>query len=116
MSYGWIIGGLVVGLGLIILSIAVCIWLRSSSCFKEARGNSAKDPGGRSSHKFHILQKPSFCCGSGRYICCKSGDYIQTTGEVSNPPITIPKGNVMFKLLINAVFLDFRIIFLFLKI
>lgn len=91
MSYGWIIGGLVVGLGLIILSIAVCIWLRSSSCFKEAQGNSAKDPGGRSSHKFHILQKPSFCCGSGRYICCKSGDYIQTTGEVSNPPITIPK-------------------------
>lgn len=80
-----------VGLGLIILSIAVCIWLRSSSCFKEARGNSAKDPGGRNSHKFHILQKPSFCCGSGRHICCKSGDYIQTTGEVSNPPITIPK-------------------------
>ncbi|KAJ4718029.1 LysM receptor kinase [Melia azedarach] len=91
VPYGWIIGGLGVGLGLIILSIVVCICLRSSSYFKEARGKSAKDPEGKSSHKFQILRKPSFCCGSGRYICRKSADYKQTTVEASNPPIIVPR-------------------------
>ena len=92
MPYGWIIGGFGVALALIILSIVVCVSLRSSSCFAEAQGSLVKDPDGKSSHKFHILQKPSFCCGSGRYICGKSGNWNQTNGEPSNNQITIPKG------------------------
>ncbi|XWS20221.1 hypothetical protein CRYUN_Cryun31cG0081400 [Craigia yunnanensis] len=92
VPYRWIIGGLGVGLALIILSIVVCVSLRSSSCFaEEAHGGLAKDPDGKSSHKFHILRKPSFCCGSGRYICGKSGNWNQTNGEPSNHQITIPK-------------------------
>ncbi|XP_012470141.1 lysM domain receptor-like kinase 3 [Gossypium raimondii] len=90
VPYGWIIGGLGVGLALIILSIVVCVSLRSSSCFVEARGSHAKDHDDKSSHKFHILRKPSFCCGSGRYICGKSENWTQTNGEPSNHQITIP--------------------------
>ncbi|MBA0824689.1 hypothetical protein Goarm_021339 [Gossypium armourianum] len=92
VPYGWIIGGLGVGLALIILSIVVCVSLRSSSCFVEARGSHAKDHDDKSSHKFHILRKPSFCCGSGRYICGKSENWTQTNGEPSNHQITIPNG------------------------
>ncbi|MBA0850874.1 hypothetical protein Goshw_008625 [Gossypium schwendimanii] len=90
VPYGWIIGGLGVGLALIMLSIVVCVFLRSSSCFVEARGSHAKDHDDKSSHKFHILRKPSFCCGSGRYICGKSENWTQTNGEPSNHQITIP--------------------------
>ncbi|TYI40149.1 hypothetical protein ES332_A02G143400v1 [Gossypium tomentosum] len=90
VPYRWIIGALGVGLALIILSIVVCVSLRSSSCFVEARGSHAKDHDDRSSHKFHILRKPSFCCGSGRYICGKSENWTQTNGEPSNHQITIP--------------------------
>ncbi|TYH79466.1 hypothetical protein ES332_D03G066400v1 [Gossypium tomentosum] len=90
VPYGWIIGGLGVGLALIILSIVVCVSLGSSSCFVEARGSHAKDHDDKSSHKFHILRKPSFCCGSGRYICGKSENWTQTNGEPSNHQITIP--------------------------
>ncbi|GLU22303.1 hypothetical protein SLE2022_383910 [Rubroshorea leprosula] len=91
VPYGWIIGGVAGGLVLIILSIIVCVFLRSSSYFAGAHGNLAKDSDGKSSHKFQILQKTSFCCGSGRYICGKSGDWNQTNGEPSNHQITIPK-------------------------
>ncbi|XP_022721472.1 lysM domain receptor-like kinase 3 [Durio zibethinus] len=91
VPYGWIIGGFGVGLALIIASIVVCISLRSSSCFAEARGSLVKDPDGKSSHKFHILRKPNFCCGSGRYVCGKSGNWNQNNGEPSNHQITIPK-------------------------
>ncbi|KAL4309640.1 hypothetical protein GQ457_01G040340 [Hibiscus cannabinus] len=91
VPYGWIIGGLGVGLALIILSIVVCVSLRSSNCFDEAREDHAKDRDVKSSHKFHILRKPSFCCGSGRYIGGKSENRNQTNGEPSNHQITIPK-------------------------
>ncbi|XP_044497508.1 lysM domain receptor-like kinase 3 [Mangifera indica] len=91
VPYVWIIGGLVSGLALIILSIVVCICLRSSNCFTEACGNSTKDPSGKNSHKFHILQKRSFCCVSGRYDGSKSGDNKQTTAEASHLPVIIPK-------------------------
>ncbi|XVE88809.1 hypothetical protein DITRI_Ditri19aG0098500 [Diplodiscus trichospermus] len=91
VPYGWIIGGFGVGLVLIILSIVVCVSLRSSSCVSEARESLAKDPDGKSSHKFHILRKPSFCCGSGRYICGKSGNWNQTNVESSNHQITVAK-------------------------
>ncbi|XVF26852.1 hypothetical protein REPUB_Repub14bG0055100 [Reevesia pubescens] len=91
VPYGWIIGGLGVGLALIILSIVVCVSLRSSSCLGEAQGSLAKDPDGKSSHKFHILRKPSFCCGSGRYVSGKAGNWNETNGEPSNHQITITK-------------------------
>ncbi|KAE8669834.1 LysM domain receptor-like kinase 3 [Hibiscus syriacus] len=91
VPYGWIIGGLGVGLALIILSIVVCVSLRSSSCFGEAQGVHAKDRDAKSSHKFHILRKPSFCCGSGRYVGGKSENWNQTNGEPSNHQITVPK-------------------------
>lgn len=88
--YGWIIGGLGVGLILIILSIILCVCLRSSNCFAESRSQE-KDADGKVSHKFHILRNPSFFCGSGRYICGKHVDQKQTDAESSNPTIVIPK-------------------------
>ncbi|KDP40856.1 hypothetical protein JCGZ_24855 [Jatropha curcas] len=91
ISYVWIIGGLGVGLALILFCIVVCVCLKSSSCFSKARGDRAKDPDGKSSHKFHILRKPSFCCASGRYMSGKSGDWKQTNGESSSHQNTIPK-------------------------
>lgn len=90
LPYVWIVGGLAAGLVLIILSIIICVCVRSSSCFAGDRGN-AKDSDGKSSHKFQILRKPSFCCGSGRYISGKSRDWNQTNGETSNHQIAIPK-------------------------
>lgn len=89
--YVWIIGGLGAGLVLIVLSFILCVFLRSSNHFAGTRGNLAKDPDGRISYKFHILPKPSFCCGSGRYMCGKSEDWNQPNGETSNHQITIPK-------------------------
>lgn len=105
MPYGWIVGGLGAGLALIILSIVVCICLRSSSCFTEPRGNSAKYPSGKSSHKFHILRKSSFCCASGRYVGSMSGDNKQATAEASHPPVTISKG--MYGTIVDYSKLDF---------
>ncbi|GLU14423.1 hypothetical protein SLE2022_309950 [Rubroshorea leprosula] len=89
--YVWIIGGLGAGLVLIVLSFILCVFLRSSSCFAGTRGNLEKDPDVKISCKFHILPKPSFCCGSGRYMCGKSEDWNQPNGETSNHQITIPK-------------------------
>ncbi|GLT49020.1 hypothetical protein SLA2020_226060 [Shorea laevis] len=91
VPYGWIIGGVCGGLVLIILGIIVFVFLRSSSYLAGAHGNLAEDSNGKSTHKFQILQKTSFCCGSGRYICGKSGDWNQTNGEPSNHQTTIPK-------------------------
>ncbi|CAK7356769.1 unnamed protein product [Dovyalis caffra] len=92
VPYGWIIGGLGIGLALIILCIIICVSLRSSSCFSEFQGSHVKSPDGKIPHKFHILRNPSFFCTSGRSICCKSGDWNQTNGEPSSHQITIPKG------------------------
>lgn len=92
VPYGWIIGGLGIGLALIVLCIIICVSLKSSSCFSESRGSHAKPPDGKISQKFHILRKQSFCCTSGRSICCKSVDWKQTNGESSSHQITIPKG------------------------
>jgi hypothetical protein len=99
MPYGWIVGGLGIGLALVVLSIVVCVSLRSSNCFTEARRSDTKDPDSKVSHKFHILGKSNFCCASGSYICCQSRDEKQTNGESSNNQITIPKG-IVSKLLI----------------
>jgi hypothetical protein len=91
MPYGWIIGGIGIVLALIVLSVVVFVSLRSSNFFSEARNSHTKDSDGKDSHKFQILRKPSFCCGSGRYVCCKPGDWKQPNGEPSNHQITIPK-------------------------
>ncbi|CAL0335221.1 unnamed protein product [Lupinus luteus] len=85
LPYGWIIGGLGVGLVLIILSIFLCVCLRSESRSHE------KDSQEKVSHKFHILRNPSFFCGSGRYICGKVVEHKQTDGESSHNQVTIPK-------------------------
>ncbi|GMY34370.1 lysM domain receptor-like kinase 3 [Fagus crenata] len=91
MPYGWIIGGIGIVLALIVLSVVVFVSLRSSNFFSEARNSHTKDSDGKDSHKFQILRKPSFCCGSGRYVCCKPGDWKQPNGEPSNHQNTIPK-------------------------
>ncbi|XP_015902419.3 lysM domain receptor-like kinase 3 [Ziziphus jujuba] len=91
VPYIWIVGSMGIVLALIVLSIVVYVTLRSSNCFTEAQRSHSKDSGGKISHKFHILRKPSFCCGSGRYVCCKSGDLKQSNGESSSQQITIPK-------------------------
>ncbi|XP_027335562.1 lysM domain receptor-like kinase 3 [Abrus precatorius] len=94
VPYGWIVGGLGVGLLLIILAVILCVCLRSSKCFAEAKSHE-KDAEGKISHKFHILRNPSFFCGSGRYICGKPVDQKQKDGESSNHTITIPKASTL---------------------
>ncbi|XP_057977428.1 lysM domain receptor-like kinase 3 [Malania oleifera] len=89
VPYGWIIGGSVVGLALIVLGIVICVSLRSPSCFAESRGTHAKDYDGKNSFKFPILQT-SFCCASGRYTCRKSEDCKQTNGESSQRQMKVP--------------------------
>ncbi|KAM7254575.1 hypothetical protein ACFE04_003955 [Oxalis oulophora] len=91
VPYGWIIGGLGVGFAVILVGIVVFLCLRSSCCCMKSQTSLAKDPDGKSAHKFQILRKPSFCCASGRYICCKPVDSKQTTAESSDHQITIPK-------------------------
>ncbi|KAG5016221.1 hypothetical protein JHK85_022357 [Glycine max] len=94
VPYGWIVGGLGVALVLIILTVILCVCLRSSNCFADTRTHE-KDAEGKVSHKFHILRNPSFFCGSGRYICGKHVDKKQTDGESSNHTITIPKASTL---------------------
>lgn len=94
VPYGWIIGGLGIGLVLILLTVMLCVCLRSSNCFADARTHE-KNAEGKISHKFHILRNPSFFCGSGRYICGKHVDQKQTDGESSNHTITIPKASTL---------------------
>lgn len=79
-------GGIGVGLALIIISMILCVFLRSSNCLVEAR-NQAKVAEGNISHKLH--RSPILFCGPGRFICCKPVD--QTDGESSSDQITAPK-------------------------
>ncbi|XP_028756200.1 lysM domain receptor-like kinase 3 [Neltuma alba] len=89
--YVWIVGGLGIGLALIILSIILYFCVRSSNSFAEARISHEKDDEGKIPHKFHILQNPSFCCGSGRYIQGKPVEQRQYDRESSNKQVTAPK-------------------------
>ncbi|KAF4404917.1 hypothetical protein G4B88_006303 [Cannabis sativa] len=89
--YIWIVGSLGLVLALIVIGIVIYVSLRPSICCTEARRGQSKDSEGKSSYRFHILRKPSFCCGSGRYISGKSGEYKQPNGEPKSHPITIPK-------------------------
>ncbi|KAL1210948.1 LysM domain receptor-like kinase 3 [Cardamine amara subsp. amara] len=94
VPYIWIVGGLGVVLALLVLCILVCICLRSSSC-------SSSDEDGNG-HNFQILRKSGFFCGSGRYNCCRSGDFRQTNGETQSHhhQVAIPKalGDGMFEI------------------
>ncbi|KAM1359636.1 hypothetical protein ACFX11_046609 [Malus domestica] len=88
LPYLWIVGSLGIILVVIILGIVLYVCLRSSSCFTEAQ-SSSKDPDGQI--RFRVLRKPSFCCASGRYMCCTSSDWKQTNGDPSSQQITVPK-------------------------
>ncbi|KAL0696685.1 hypothetical protein Bca4012_063865 [Brassica carinata] len=99
VPYIWIVGGLTVVLALLVICILVCICVRSSSC-----SSSDEDSGG---HSFQILRKSGFFCGSGRYNCCRSGDFRQTNGETqSQQVVAIPKalGDGMFEIEKPTVF------------
>ncbi|KAL6996397.1 LysM domain receptor-like kinase 3 [Sarracenia purpurea var. burkii] len=89
VPYVWIFGSLF-GLALIILVVMIFTFLRSSSWFAETRGRSGRKLD-EISHKFQSLRNTNFCCASGRYIGCKSGDGKQICGESSNRHINIPK-------------------------
>lgn len=101
VPYLWIVGSLGIVLVVIVLGILLYVCLRSSKCLTEERRGHSKDPDGQI--RFHILGKPSFCCGSGRYMCCTSADWKQTNGDSSNQQITIPKG-LLSELFYLAVF------------
>lgn len=98
VPFWWIFGSLAVGLGLIIILILIFISLRSSRCFSGGLQSHAKNSDEKISHKFHILRNPSICCGSGRYICCKSAELKQPVGEASERQMNIPRviGTDMF--------------------
>ncbi|XP_004302855.1 PREDICTED: lysM domain receptor-like kinase 3 isoform X1 [Fragaria vesca subsp. vesca] len=87
--YLWIVGSMGLVLVAIVIGIVLYVCLRSSNCCGEAQRGHSKDPNGQI--RFHILRKPSFCCGSGRFTCCTSSDWKQTNGDSSNQQITIPK-------------------------
>lgn len=87
--YGWVLGSMGVVMVLILVVLLICLLCKSSVCFT---GSHSKDPVGKSSHKFQILGRTSFCSGSGRYLCCKSGTWKQTTGDTSNHQTNIPRG------------------------
>uniref|UniRef100_A0A166EM29 Protein kinase domain-containing protein n=1 Tax=Daucus carota subsp. sativus TaxID=79200 RepID=A0A166EM29_DAUCS len=80
VPYGWIMGSLGVGLAVIVVVVLLFVSL-----------SHAKDQDEKSSHKFQILRSRSFCCGSGRYLCCKPGDIKHSPGESSDRKINIPK-------------------------
>lgn len=84
-------GSLGVGLALIVVFVLIFVSLKSSR-FSEGQGSHAKDHDEKGSHKFHILRNTSFCCGSGRYSCCKPGDIKQSNVESSDRKINIPTG------------------------
>lgn len=88
VPYIWIVGGLGVVLALLVMCILVCICMRSSGC-------SSGDEDGNG-HNFQILRKSGFFCGSGRYNCCRSGDFRQSSGETQShhQVVAIPRGLV----------------------
>ncbi|GAB4842305.1 LysM domain receptor-like kinase 3 [Ancistrocladus abbreviatus] len=91
VPYGWILGSSGAALGFILVILLVCITLKSSVCCSKRRGSDGKDVDGRNTHKFQILQSASFCCASGRDICCSSSEWKQTNGETNDHQINIPK-------------------------
>lgn len=83
MPHEWIVGGFAVGLALIILSVVVCLFLRSPDCLVEAR-NNATNSAGKISNKFYVFGNPNLFCGCGKPV-----DQKQTDGESSSHQITV---------------------------
>lgn len=107
--YLWIVGSMGLVLVVIVIGIVLYVCLRSSNCCGEAQRGHSKDPNGQI--RFHILRKPSFCCGSGRFTCCTSSDWKQTNGDSSNQQITIPKGHLSE---LFSIFIQLKLTFLLL--
>ncbi|PIA42927.1 hypothetical protein AQUCO_02000401v1 [Aquilegia coerulea] len=89
--YAWTIGGSGAGLLLIFIIILMCISFKSCNCCRKSPRSRAKIPNGKSSHKFHILGRTSFCCTSGRSICSKSKDWKPTNGDPIHQQTNVPK-------------------------
>ncbi|CAL1378295.1 unnamed protein product [Linum trigynum] len=100
VSYAWIILGLGIALVAIVLLIVIFACFKCSSCCsKDQESHHATDSGAGKvvSHKFQILRKPSFCCGSARYTggggAANSEEWKQANGESSSHHhVTIPRG------------------------
>ncbi|URE12221.1 STYKc [Musa troglodytarum] len=87
--YGWVFGSMGVSLVLIIVALFSFISFKSFNS-----RNETKDPDRPVSLKFHILRSTSFCCASGRYLCCKYGNLKSSTGDAGSHHVNIPKGMV----------------------
>ncbi|XP_068642755.1 lysM domain receptor-like kinase 3 [Aristolochia californica] len=87
--YEWILGSMGVALVLIFCGVIRYVSFKSRICCKQIPGSHGKDPDRRISHKFQILQRPSFCCGSARYLCCKSGKWDPANGDAARHQIDI---------------------------
>ncbi|KAL2940249.1 LysM domain receptor-like kinase 3 [Bienertia sinuspersici] len=99
VPYGWIIGGLGVGLAVIFILVFLVIVSRSSICSRDEQESNAKDPSERAAHKFQILRNTSFCCASTRFFK-RSDEWKRSVGESSDHhQINIPKavGNTVFE-------------------
>lgn len=99
LPFGWIVGGLGVGLAIIVVLVVLLVVFRSSICSQSEQEGHAKDPSGRNSHKFQVLRNTSFCCASGRF-CSRSDEWKQSVVEPNNHHQTnIPKaiGNDAFE-------------------
>ncbi|CAJ1955322.1 unnamed protein product [Sphenostylis stenocarpa] len=95
VPHEWIVGGFGVGLALIILSIIVCVFLRSPNCLVEAR-NNAKNSAGKISNKFYVFGNPNLFCGCGKPVNQK-----QTDGESSSQQITVTKASSLIPDMLN---------------
>ncbi|KMS96468.1 hypothetical protein BVRB_9g224610 [Beta vulgaris subsp. vulgaris] len=105
VPYGWILGGLGVGLAVIVILVLLFIVLKSSICSQDGEESHAKDPNGRNAHKFQILRNTSFCCASGRF-CSTSDEWKQNVEPNDHHQINIPKaiGNDAFEVEKPVVF------------
>ncbi|KNA14747.1 hypothetical protein SOVF_103730 [Spinacia oleracea] len=99
VPFGWIVGGLGVGLAVIVILVLLFIVFRSSICSQSEEEGDSKDPNRRSAHKFQILRNTSFCCASGRFWS-NSDEWKQSVAETnSHHQLNIPKaiGNDAFE-------------------
>ncbi|XP_057526712.1 lysM domain receptor-like kinase 3 isoform X2 [Amaranthus tricolor] len=108
VPYGWIVGGLAVGIAVVVvLALLLFIVLRQSLCSGDGQEGNAKDHSGRNAHKFQILRNTSFCCASGRF-CSSSDEWKQSAVEENNQhhPANVPKaiGNDAFEVEKPAIF------------
>ncbi|KAJ8483956.1 hypothetical protein OPV22_016441 [Ensete ventricosum] len=85
--YGWVFGSMGVSLVLIIVALFSFISFKSFNS-----RNETKDPDRPMSLKFHILRNTSFCCASGRFLCCKYGNLKSSTRDAGSHHVNIPKG------------------------